>query len=90
MLSTQKTSFFRRQSGQLIRIALLITDPGHFYDFTYFNKDWVDSQMADVGGFKVVQCWLDVIQRCFQADCDPLASGAKTCPSPMQELLLSL
>ncbi|KAI6182522.1 PALP domain-containing protein [Aphelenchoides bicaudatus] len=80
----------RRQSGQSIKIALLITDPGRFYDKTYYNQQWIDNRMGDSGGFKLVQCWLEVIKRCFQADCDPLESGPKTCPSPMQELIENL
>lgn len=82
-------STFSRRDGHLIRIALLISDPGRFYEDTYYNQNWIDTEMGDSGGFKTVQCWLEVIKRCFQADCDPLEEGNRLCLSPTQKLLIN-
>ncbi|KAI6241283.1 hypothetical protein M3Y99_00353800 [Aphelenchoides fujianensis] len=50
----------------------------------------IDEKMAEHGGMRAMNCWLNVIQTAFQRGGDPLAIGFDSCPSFQQNQLEAL
>ncbi|KAK5984996.1 Pyridoxal phosphate-dependent enzyme domain containing protein [Trichostrongylus colubriformis] len=62
-------------------IATLLADPGHYYDSTYYNREWIARKFARHGGLQAYDCWYTVITECLASGDDPLLSGYDRCPS---------
>ncbi|CAJ0593169.1 unnamed protein product [Cylicocyclus nassatus] len=64
-----------------LTIATILADPGHNYDTTYYNREWIARKFATHGGLKAYDCWHSVISKCLASGEDPLFLGNKRCPN---------
>ncbi|VDO27128.1 unnamed protein product [Haemonchus placei] len=68
------------QTSRLV-IATLLADPGHYYDTTYYNREWIARKFARHGGLEAYDCWYTVISECLSSGDDPLLLGYDRCPN---------
>ncbi|WKX89606.1 hypothetical protein Q1695_008898 [Nippostrongylus brasiliensis] len=64
-----------------LTIATLLADPGHYYDDTYYNREWIARKFARHGGLEAYDCWYNVISESLASGEDPLFLGYERCPN---------
>ncbi|ETN68524.1 hypothetical protein NECAME_15777 [Necator americanus] len=71
----------RKPIKSRLTIATLLADPGHYYDSTYYNRDWIAQKFARHGGLEAYDCWYSVISESLASGEDPLFLGYDRCPN---------
>ncbi|KHJ92153.1 pyridoxal-phosphate dependent protein [Oesophagostomum dentatum] len=46
----------KKPPNSRLTIATLLADPGHYYDSTYYNREWIAKKFARHGGLEVSHC----------------------------------
>ncbi|KHJ86643.1 hypothetical protein OESDEN_13599 [Oesophagostomum dentatum] len=54
---------------------------GHYYDSTYYNREWIAKKFARHGGLEAYDCWYTVISESLASGEDPLFVGYERCPN---------
>ncbi|KAI6223165.1 hypothetical protein M3Y95_00860700 [Aphelenchoides besseyi] len=67
---------------QKTKIAVILGDNSDLYTGTYLNESWIDVKFAKMGGIKIYNCWLNVLNETVISGKDPLTEGSKNCKPP--------
>ncbi|CAJ0593168.1 unnamed protein product [Cylicocyclus nassatus] len=79
LASLHIASTAKKPVKERLTIATILGDPGHYYDATYYNREWIGRKFAKHGGLKAYDCWYSVISKCLESGEDPLFLGSKQC-----------
>ncbi|CAJ0593170.1 unnamed protein product [Cylicocyclus nassatus] len=81
LTSMHIASTARKPMKGRLTIATLLADPGHYYDTTYYNREWIATKFARHGGLEAYDCWYSVISESLASGEDPLFLGYERCPN---------